>query len=113
VDARDLGVELSLHLGLRAVLQELIELERAVDASAQLVVWVEPIAQRFHFLQRRLRLLLVVPEAGIGHLSVECAQAGALTVDVKDTSAARPVALCSASDRDRVRFPPFTRAPEA
>ena len=111
MDARGLGIELSLHLRLRAVLKHLIELEGADDAPVQLVVGVEPVAQRFHFLQCRLRFFLIVPEAGVGHLGVECAQASALAVDVKDTSATPPAAPCSASMRGRVRFPPFVTDP--
>jgi hypothetical protein len=50
-------------------------------------VWVDPGAQRFHFLKRCLRFFLVVPETRVRHLGVEHAQASALAIDVKDTSA--------------------------
>src|SRR6266404_458373 len=111
VDARGFRVELALHFWLGSVLQQLVEFESAFYAAIQLVIWVEPIAQRLHFLERRLCFLLDIPEGGVGHLGVECAQASALAVDVKDTSAAPPVALGFASVRDRVRFPPFNRPP--
>src|SRR2546423_1953898 len=104
---RGFGVELALHLRLGAVLQHLVELECARDAPAQFVVGVDPAAQRFYFLQRRLRFLLVVPEARFRHLGVERAQASALAVDVKDTSATPRVGRYSASDLDCVHSPPF------
>jgi hypothetical protein len=94
-------------------LKQLVELESADNAAIQLVVGVDPTAQSFHFLEGGLRLVLIVPETRVGHLGLEHAQASALAVDVKDTSAAPPAALRSASDRDRVHFPPFNRTPES
>ena len=83
---------------------------RAVDAGAQLVVGLDPALQRLDLLQRSPALLLVVPEAGVGHPRLECAQRLALAVEVKDTSAAPRVALCSPSMRDsRSLFRHFVR----
>ena len=86
--ALDFGAQLLVRLGGEHVL----ELRRALDARCDRVERIDPRLDGLDLLDDGLRTLLIVPEARCRHPVLETPQRIALGIQVKDTSAARPVA---------------------
>src|SRR4029079_14619560 len=83
VERLELTIELRIHFRIRRFAQQLIELARALQTSGQFVVWIEPPAKCFHFLQNLLRRFLSIPEISFGHAGFVRRQLLALSLDVK------------------------------
>src|SRR5687767_7993321 len=89
VDLLRLSLDLALHIVVGLGGKHLLELERASHAGREPFVRLDPSLELLDLLDHLTRLLLIVPEAGIGHARFERAQRFAFALEIKDTPSAR------------------------